>query len=138
MHGKTPRASPPRADELFNSVHLWRRDRDGNEESTDRICDEVRRIAANIAKLPLLTCPRNLIQPAPLSRVSGQETTPPIPSPKFPVREAPLAPVARGFLLPPIRNKALNGATAGRPPGHPTATAATHRVNNAARRDQFR
>jgi hypothetical protein len=73
--------------------------------------DEAPRIAANIAKLALLTCPRNLIQPAPLSRVSGQETTPPIPSPKFPVREAPLAPVARGFLLllPPIRNKALNG-----------------------------
>jgi hypothetical protein len=58
-----------------------------------------RRIAANIAKLPLLTCPRNLIQPAPLSRVSGQETTPPIPSPKFPVREAPLAPRRAGLSL---------------------------------------
>ena len=45
-----PRRHP--ADERFNSVHLWRRNRDGNEESTGRICDEVRRIAANIAKLP--------------------------------------------------------------------------------------
>ena len=45
----------------------------------------------------------------------------PIPSPKFPVREAPLASVARGFLLPPIRNKALNGAAAGCRK-HPTAT----------------
>jgi hypothetical protein len=53
--------------------------------------------------------------------VSGQETTPPIPAPKFPVREAPLPSVARGFLLPPIRNKALNGATAGCRK-HPTAT----------------
>ena len=44
--------------------------------------------------------------------LSGRETTPPIPSPKFPVREAPLASVERGFLLPPIRNKALNGAAA--------------------------
>ena len=43
-----PRRTP--ADELFNSVHLWRRNRDGNEGSTGRICDEVRRIAANIAK----------------------------------------------------------------------------------------
>jgi hypothetical protein len=37
---------------LFNSVHLWRRNRDGNEEITHRICGELRRIAANIAKLP--------------------------------------------------------------------------------------
>src|SRR5271167_2390783 len=36
-----PRRTP--ADELFNSVHLWRRNRDGNEESTGRICDEARR-----------------------------------------------------------------------------------------------
>jgi hypothetical protein len=57
------------------------------------------------AKLPLLTCRRNQSSPRPLCRVSGQETTPPIPSPKFPVREAPQASVARGFLLPPIRNK---------------------------------
>jgi hypothetical protein len=50
-----PRRPP---DEWFNSVHLWRRNRDGNEESTGRICDGVRRIAANIAKLPeLLTAP---------------------------------------------------------------------------------
>src|SRR4249920_1423235 len=34
-----PRRTP--ADELFNSVHLWRRNRDGNEGSTGRICDEV-------------------------------------------------------------------------------------------------
>jgi hypothetical protein len=49
---RAPRASPPPADEWFNSVHLWRRNRDGNGESTGRICDEARRIAANIAKLP--------------------------------------------------------------------------------------
>ena len=46
-----PRRPPP-ANEWFNPVHLRRRNRDGNEESTGRICDEVRRIAANIAKLP--------------------------------------------------------------------------------------
>src|SRR6266481_5101486 len=60
-----PEPRRPPADDWFNPVHLRRRNRDGNEESTGRICDEVRRIAANIAKLPLLTCPRNLIQPAP-------------------------------------------------------------------------
>ena len=37
-------AAPP-ANEWFNPVHLRRRNRDGNEESTGRICDEVRRIA---------------------------------------------------------------------------------------------
>jgi hypothetical protein len=52
MHGKTPRASPPPSDEWPNSVHLRRRNRDGNEESTGGIFDEVRRIAANIAKPP--------------------------------------------------------------------------------------
>ena len=53
MHGKIPPSlRRPLADELFNSVDLWRRNRDGNEGSTGRICDEVRRIAANIAKLP--------------------------------------------------------------------------------------
>jgi hypothetical protein len=36
----------------FNSVHLWRRNRDGNEEMRRQINDEARRIAANIAKLP--------------------------------------------------------------------------------------
>jgi hypothetical protein len=46
---------------------------------------------------------------------------PPSPSPEFPVREAPLTSVARGFLLPPIRNKAVNGAAAGCRK-HPTAT----------------
>ena len=54
MHGKTPEPRRPPADEWFNSVHLWRRNRDGNEDSTGRICDEARRIAANIAKLPAL------------------------------------------------------------------------------------
>ena len=49
---RPPEPRRPPADEWFNSVHLWRRNRDGNEESTGRICDEVRRIAANIAKLP--------------------------------------------------------------------------------------
>ena len=50
MHGKTPpEPRRPPADEWFNSVHLWRRNRDGNGESTGRICDEARRIAANIA-----------------------------------------------------------------------------------------
>ena len=44
-----PRRHP--ADDGFNPVHLRRRNRDGNEESTGRICDEVRRVAANIAKL---------------------------------------------------------------------------------------
>jgi hypothetical protein len=51
---RPPEPRRPPADELFNSVHLWRRNRDGNEESTGRICDEERRIAANIAKCP--TC----------------------------------------------------------------------------------
>jgi hypothetical protein len=49
---RPPEPRRPPADEWLNSVHLWRRNRDGNEESTRRICDEVRRIAANIAKLP--------------------------------------------------------------------------------------
>jgi hypothetical protein len=49
---RPPEPRRPPADELFNSVRLWRRNRDGNEESTGRICDEARRIAANIAKLP--------------------------------------------------------------------------------------
>jgi hypothetical protein len=53
---KTPEPRCPPADEWFNPVHLWRRNRAANEESTGRICGEVRRIAANIAKLPgLLT-----------------------------------------------------------------------------------
>jgi hypothetical protein len=47
MHGKTPRVSPPPADEWFNSVHPWRRNSDGNEESTGGIFDEVRHIDAN-------------------------------------------------------------------------------------------
>jgi hypothetical protein len=51
MHGQPPRASPPPADEFLNFVHLWRRNRDGNEEMHRQINDEVRRIAANIAKL---------------------------------------------------------------------------------------
>jgi len=51
---RPPEPRRPPADELFNSAHLWRRNRDGNEEITHRICDEVRRIAANIAKLPRL------------------------------------------------------------------------------------
>jgi hypothetical protein len=45
MHGQTPRASPPPADEFFNSVHLWRRNRDGNEEMHRQINDELRRVA---------------------------------------------------------------------------------------------
>jgi hypothetical protein len=47
---RPPEPRRPPADERFHSVHLWRRNRDGNEESTGRIGDEVRRIAANIAK----------------------------------------------------------------------------------------
>jgi hypothetical protein len=59
MHGKNPpEPRRPPADEWFNSVHLWRRNRDGNEESTRRIFDEVRRIPANIAKLPELLAVR--------------------------------------------------------------------------------
>ncbi len=51
--------SPPEprrslADELFNSVHLSRRNRDGNEEMHRQINDEARRVAANIAKLRVL------------------------------------------------------------------------------------
>jgi hypothetical protein len=37
----------PPADEWFNSVHLWGRNRDGNEEMHRQIDDEVRRITAN-------------------------------------------------------------------------------------------
>jgi hypothetical protein len=44
----------PPADECFNFVYLRRWNRDGNEESTGRICDEVRRLAANFAKPPEL------------------------------------------------------------------------------------
>ena len=41
---------------------------------------EARRIAINIAQAArVVECPRNLIQLSPLSWVSGQETTPPIP-----------------------------------------------------------
>ena len=54
MHGKTPEPRRHLADDWFNPVHLRRRNRDGNEESTGRICDEVRRIAAKIAELPEL------------------------------------------------------------------------------------
>jgi hypothetical protein len=74
--------------------------------------DETRRIAANIAKLPeSLTAPEpNPARAVVLGKWTGNDA--PIPSPKFPVREAPLASVARGFLLPPIRNKTLNGAAA--------------------------
>ena len=43
---RPPEPRRPPADEWFNSVHLWRRNRDGNEDSTGRICDEARRIAA--------------------------------------------------------------------------------------------
>ena len=39
-----PSLAAPPANEWFNPVHLRRRNRDGNEESTGRICDEVRRI----------------------------------------------------------------------------------------------
>ena len=49
---RPPEPRRPPADEWFNSVHLWRRNRDGNEESTGGIFDEAGRIAANIAKLP--------------------------------------------------------------------------------------
>jgi len=55
---RPPEPRRPPADELFNSVHLWRRNRDGNEEITHRICGELRRIAANIAKLPGLLLKR--------------------------------------------------------------------------------
>ena len=47
-----PRRSP--ADELFNSVDLSRRNRDGNEEMHRQINDEARRIAVNMGKLPEL------------------------------------------------------------------------------------
>jgi hypothetical protein len=53
MHGKTPRASPPPSGRMQFSPSL-EANRDGNEESTGRVCDEVRRVAANIAKLPEL------------------------------------------------------------------------------------
>ena len=67
---------------------------------------EARRIAINIAQAArVVDCPRNLIQPSPLSHlVDGKRRH---PSRKFPVREAPLASVKRGFLFPPIRNRAL-------------------------------
>jgi hypothetical protein len=53
MHGKTPRASPP-AQRTNGSIPaiFGGEIGNGNEESTGRICDEVRRITANIAKLP--------------------------------------------------------------------------------------
>jgi hypothetical protein len=83
---------------------------------------EARRIAANHRQAArVVDRPRNLIQPAELCWVSGHETTPPSPHPSFLSREAPLPSVARGFLLPPIRNKPLNGAAAGCRK-HPTAT----------------
>ncbi len=44
------------ADELFNSAHLSRLNRDGNEEMHRQIIDEARRIAADIAKLPEQLC----------------------------------------------------------------------------------
>jgi hypothetical protein len=40
---RPPEPRRPPADEWFNSVHLWRRNRDGNEDSTGRICDEAER-----------------------------------------------------------------------------------------------
>jgi hypothetical protein len=50
---RPPEPRRPPADDC-NSVYLWRQNRDGNEESTGRVCDEVRRVGANIAKLPEL------------------------------------------------------------------------------------
>jgi hypothetical protein len=49
---RSPEPRRPPADELFNSVHLWRRNRDGNEEMHRQINDEARPIAANVTKLP--------------------------------------------------------------------------------------
>jgi hypothetical protein len=43
----------------------------------------------------VVDCPRNLIQPAQLSWVSGQETTPPSPHPSF-LSEKPRWPPSRG------------------------------------------
>jgi hypothetical protein len=51
MHDKTPEPRRSPADELFNSVDLSRRNRDGNEEMHRQINDEARRVTANIAKL---------------------------------------------------------------------------------------
>ena len=51
---RPPEPRRPPADEWPNSVRLRRRNRDGNEESTGGICDEVRRLATNIAKPPEL------------------------------------------------------------------------------------
>jgi hypothetical protein len=43
MHGKAPQPRRPPADEWFNSLNPRRRNRDGNEDSTGRICDEAER-----------------------------------------------------------------------------------------------
>ena len=72
---RPPEPRRPPADEWFNSVHLWRRNRDGNEDSTGRICDEARRIAANIAK-PLevvrqLRTPSTVFEPSATGATSG-------------------------------------------------------------------
>jgi len=51
------------ADDLVNSVHLWRQNGDGNEEMYRHFDDEARRIAVNIAKLPMV--PKQILKDIP-------------------------------------------------------------------------
>ena len=53
MHGKTPEPRRPQRTNCSIPSHLWRRNRDGNEESTGRICDEARRITVCLVAICL-------------------------------------------------------------------------------------
>ena len=110
---RPPEPRRPPADEWFNSVHLWRRNRDGNEESTGRICDEARRITVCLVAICLEQLSRRQNRKGKLRSPSSHNTLrslapepnpargivlgkwtgndAPIPAPKFPVPRSPAA-----------------------------------------------
>ena len=84
----------------------------------------------------VVDCPRNLIQPAQLSWVSGQETTPPSPHPSF-LSEKPRWPPSRGAFS--CRRSATRRLMARRPSVEPlTPDRHLPRRTEAARHDRLR